>query len=96
MATTTYALVAEFDTPEALLAAAEKTRDAGYKEIDAHSPFPIHGMGEAIGFGRPILAEAEALQLDLSLTSRDEALAWLDQRVAQEGGNKPRKKKARG
>ena len=56
MATTTYALVAEFDTPEALLAAAEKTRDAGYKEIDAHSPFPIHGMGEAIGFGRPILA----------------------------------------
>lgn len=52
----TYALVAEFDTPEALMAAAEKTRDAGYKKIDAYSPFPIHGMGEAIGFGRPWLA----------------------------------------
>ncbi len=52
----TYALVAEFDTPEALMAAAEKTRDAGYKKIDAYSPFPIHGMGDAIGFGRPILA----------------------------------------
>ena len=52
----TYALVAEFETPEALMAAAEKTRDAGYKKIDAYSPFPIHGMGEAIGFGRPILA----------------------------------------
>jgi len=55
MATKTHALVAEFDTPEALMEAAEKTRDAGYKEIDAYSPFPIHGMGEAIGFGRPIL-----------------------------------------
>ena len=55
MATKTHALVAEFDTPEALMAAAEKTRDAGYKEIDAYSPFPIHGMGDAIGFGRPIL-----------------------------------------
>ena len=52
----TYALVAEFDSPEALMAAAERTRDAGYKKIDAYSPFPIHGMGEAIGFGRPILA----------------------------------------
>ena len=52
----TYALVAEFETPEALMAAAERTRDAGYKKIDAYSPFPIHGMGEAIGFGRPILA----------------------------------------
>ena len=52
----TYALVAEFVDDHALLEAAEKTRDAGYKKIDAYSPFPIHGMGEAIGMKRPILA----------------------------------------
>jgi len=51
-----YAIAAEFETPEDLKAAGEKTRDAGYKKIEAYSPFPIHGMGEAIGFGRPILA----------------------------------------
>lgn len=51
-----YAIAAKFDDPEKLKAAAEKTRDAGYKKIEAYSPFPIHGMGEAVGMGRPILA----------------------------------------
>lgn len=46
----TYALVAEFDTPEALMDAAEAARLAGYKKMDAYSPFPIHGLSEAIGF----------------------------------------------
>ncbi len=44
-----YGLLAEFDTPERLLAAAEKVRDAGYKKTDAYSPFPVHGMTEALG-----------------------------------------------
>jgi len=47
---TTYAMVAEFDSAEALLEAAEMTRDAGYKDIDAYTPFPVHGLSEAIGF----------------------------------------------
>ncbi len=46
----TYALVAEFDTPEALMDAAENARLAGYKKMDAYSPFPIHGLSDAIGF----------------------------------------------
>jgi Protein of unknown function (DUF3341) len=44
-----YGLLAEFNTPEELLAAAEKVRDAGYKKTDAYSPFPVHGMTEALG-----------------------------------------------
>ena len=44
-----YGLLAEFNTPEELLAAAEKVRDAGYKRTDAYSPFPVHGMTEALG-----------------------------------------------
>ncbi len=42
-------ILAEFDTPGACLHAAEKLRDAGYTKFDAHSPFPIHGMDDAMG-----------------------------------------------
>jgi Alternative complex III, ActD subunit len=45
-----YGLMAEFDSPTAVVAAAERTRDAGYKRIDAYSPFPVEGLAEAIGF----------------------------------------------
>jgi len=45
-----YGLMAEFDSPTDLVAAAERTRDAGYKRIDAYSPFPVEGLAEAIGF----------------------------------------------
>lgn len=44
-----FAVVAEFATPEELLAAAERARDAGYK-MDCYSPYPIHGLSEAMGF----------------------------------------------
>lgn len=49
-AASTYALVAEFDSVEALVAAADAARHAGYTKMDAYSPFPIHGLSEAIGF----------------------------------------------
>lgn len=45
-------VLAEFDSADALYRAAEKVRDAGYKEFDCHSPFPIHGMDEAMGLKR--------------------------------------------
>ncbi|HHL70879.1 MAG TPA: DUF3341 domain-containing protein [Bacteroidetes bacterium] len=47
-----YGILAEFDNPAELLHAAEKVRDAGYKRFDCHSPFPIHGMDEAMGLKR--------------------------------------------
>jgi len=43
-----YGLVAEFDDPEKILEAVRKAKTAGYREIEAFSPFPIHGMAEAL------------------------------------------------
>jgi hypothetical protein len=45
-------MLAEFDNPAQLLEAAEKLRAAGYKKFDCHSPFPIHGMDDAMGMRR--------------------------------------------
>jgi len=45
-----YGLMAEFATPEQLLEASRKVRDAGYRRMDAFSPMPLEGLGEAIGF----------------------------------------------
>lgn len=52
MNTTTpiYGMMAEFDSAQALLNAARQTHGAGYKKIDAYSPFPIEELAEAIGF----------------------------------------------
>lgn len=47
-----YGLLAEFATPGELLAACEKVRDAGYTAWDAHSPYPVHGLDEAMGLKR--------------------------------------------
>ncbi|MEN9359513.1 MAG: hypothetical protein RL095_1048 [Verrucomicrobiota bacterium] len=44
-----WGLVSRFDNPTDILAAAEKVRAQGYKKIDVHSPFPIHGIEKAIG-----------------------------------------------
>jgi hypothetical protein len=45
-----YGMMAEFDTPTALLEAAHRTYEAGYRKIDAYSPFPVEGLAEEIGF----------------------------------------------
>ena len=45
-----YGLMAEFDNPEALLVAARRARQEGYRRMDAYTPFPIEELAEAIGF----------------------------------------------
>lgn len=44
-----YGLVAEFTEPEPLLDAVKKARRAGYREMDAYTPFPVPGLGTALG-----------------------------------------------
>jgi hypothetical protein len=44
-----FALLTEFESPSQFMHACEKVRDAGFKHWDAHSPFPVHGMDDAMG-----------------------------------------------
>lgn len=45
-----HGLLAEFDSAQQLLDAATRARHAGFTRTEAYSPFPIHGLAEAIGF----------------------------------------------
>ena len=42
-------MVGLYDDPDALIRAAEKVRDAGYRKWDCHTPYPVHGLDEAMG-----------------------------------------------
>jgi hypothetical protein len=44
-----WGLLAEFETPQDLVRAASAVRDAGYTKWDAHTPFPLHGLDDAMG-----------------------------------------------
>ncbi|MCB0156224.1 MAG: DUF3341 domain-containing protein [Anaerolineae bacterium] len=43
-----YGLLAEFETPEALTAATRRVAEAGYRQLDAYSPFPIEELSEVV------------------------------------------------
>ena len=48
-------LIAEFDSPGALLAAGTRVSGEGYSKTDAFSPFPVHGIDEAMGIRPTVL-----------------------------------------
>ena len=50
-----YGVLAEYDTPGELVEAARKVRDAGFTEFDCYSPFPVHGIDDAMGIKRTLL-----------------------------------------
>lgn len=47
-----YGLAAEFDSDDAVVAAARRVREAGFVCAEAYTPFPVHGLPEALGFRR--------------------------------------------
>jgi len=47
-----YGVVGDFDTPEELMQAIRAARVAGYSKMEAYTPFPIHGIDEALGAPR--------------------------------------------
>src|SRR5215831_21044084 len=47
-----YGMMAEFDNPTALVNAARQAREAGYRRLDAYSPFPIEELSDALHLHR--------------------------------------------
>jgi len=43
-----YSVTALFDTPDGIIHAAEAVRKAGYTRYDIHTPYPVHGMDDAM------------------------------------------------
>jgi hypothetical protein len=48
----THGLLAEFESPEALLAAARHLREAGLTRLTAFTPFPVEGLDEVLELRR--------------------------------------------
>src|ERR1700759_1536541 len=54
-----YGLLAEFEHPEELVEAVRRARAAGYRKMDAYTPFPVEELAEELGFHHtalPVLA----------------------------------------
>lgn len=47
-----YGVMGEFETPTAIVKAAHQTYEAGYRQVNAYTPFPVEELSEAIGFHR--------------------------------------------
>jgi hypothetical protein len=47
-----YAAMGSFSTPEELVEAGKKIYSMGYRKLDAMSPFPVHGIDDALGIPR--------------------------------------------
>ena len=50
-----YGILARFKGPHELLVATEKVRDEGFTKFDCHTPYPMHGLDDAMGLKRSIL-----------------------------------------
>jgi len=50
-----YGVMAEFESPSDLVAAAHRVYSLGYRRINGYSPYPIEELSEAIGFTKTSL-----------------------------------------
>jgi hypothetical protein len=41
----------EFRSPEEIVAAAQRLREAGYEDVEAYTPFPVEGLDGVLGIG---------------------------------------------
>lgn len=55
-ATDLYGVLAEYDSPDALLEATRRAHEAGYRKMEAYSPIPVDGVAEAMGFEKSAVA----------------------------------------
>ena len=70
-----WGLLAEYPDADALKAAAEKVRDAGYRQWDCYTPYPVHGLDQAMGV-RPTILPWLVLGAGLTGCAAATALQW--------------------
>ena len=78
-----YGIVGQYSTPKDVYHAAEKFRDAGFKKFEVYTPFPIHGMDDAMGI-KPtklpwiiLLCGMTGLTFGICLTTWGSSETWL-------------------
>jgi hypothetical protein len=62
--TDVYGVLAEFATADEILAAVRRARAAGYRDLEAYTPYPVEGLAAELGFKRtcvPVVVLAAAL-----------------------------------
>ncbi|HEX2254720.1 MAG TPA: DUF3341 domain-containing protein [Thermoanaerobaculia bacterium] len=74
-------LLAEFTTPDAVLAAADAVRRTGTTRWDVHSPFPVHGLERAMGL-KASLVPWFVLILGLAGAAAGMGLQWWASTIA--------------
>jgi hypothetical protein len=47
-----YGLMAEFEAPQQILSATRRARLAGYRDMDAYTPYPVEGLSAELGLPR--------------------------------------------
>ena len=71
--------MAEFETPEDLIAACERAYASGYRAMDAYAPMPIEGLPEAIGFTKNKVALAVLIGGSCGAIGGFTLLEWITQ-----------------
>jgi hypothetical protein len=69
--------IAEFSDPHTLLEGTAKMRDEGYRNFDCHSPFPIHGLDEAMGEKRSPLGFIVAVAAFIGVMGAIAIQGWM-------------------
>jgi len=70
-----YGYIVEFKDVDPFLDAVEKVRDAGFTRFDAHTPFVVHGLDDAMGI-RPTILPYLVFGGGLTGTLAGIALQW--------------------
>ena len=86
-----YGIVGQYSSPKEVYHAAENFRDAGFKKFEVYTPFPIHGMDQAMGI-KPtklpwiiLLCGITGLTIGICLSTWASSETWL---FGIEGGYK--------
>ncbi len=71
----TFGVAAEFNSVDSLMAAVLRSRAEGYTKLETYTPFPIHGMDEALG-SKPSVLGYIVIAIGLCGTATAIALTW--------------------